>query len=119
MNDLSHPNVVQLIGVCAQFRQDNPQSFYFGCGITRLMFMIECISSAQTSVAATAHTVRPCSACGFSLNFTISCKYLQDCFGAVQRQSAKGNAEKALFVRGSHGHGPRIRPWHLLRALYW
>lgn len=30
MNDLSHPNIVQLIGVSAQFKQDNPQSFYFG-----------------------------------------------------------------------------------------
>jgi serine/threonine protein kinase len=30
MNNLSHPNVVQLIGVSAQFKQDNPQSFYFG-----------------------------------------------------------------------------------------
>jgi len=30
MNDLSHPNVVQLIGVSAQFKQENPESFYFG-----------------------------------------------------------------------------------------
>lgn len=118
MNGLSHPNVVQLIGVCAQFRQDKPQSFYFGCVINRVMFMIEYISSAQMSVAATSHTELPCFACGFLRNFTISCAHLQDCFGAVQRQSAKGHAEKALFVRGAHGHGPRIRPWHLLRALY-
>lgn len=34
MNDLSHPNVVQLIGVSAQFTKENPQSFYFGYAIT-------------------------------------------------------------------------------------
>lgn len=31
MNDLSHPNVVQLVGVSADFKSDNPQNFYFGC----------------------------------------------------------------------------------------
>ena len=30
MNDLSHPNVIQLIGVSAQFSGTNPESFYFG-----------------------------------------------------------------------------------------
>jgi hypothetical protein len=30
MNDLSHPNVVQLVGVSAQFSTDNPEAFYFG-----------------------------------------------------------------------------------------
>lgn len=30
MNNLSHPNVVQLIGVSAQFNNDRPENFYFG-----------------------------------------------------------------------------------------
>lgn len=40
MNDLSHPNVVQLIGVSAQFKQENPQSFYFGYYIQPITFSL-------------------------------------------------------------------------------
>lgn len=115
MNNLSHPNVVQLIGVSAQFRQDNPESFYFGCVIN---ISCSCLNASALMRGALQRQTRKCSACIFLQTFTLWFMYLQDCIGAVQRQYAKGNAKKALFVRGAHGHGPRVRPWHLLRAFY-
>jgi len=73
MNNLSHPNVVQLIGVSAQFTEKNPQSFYFGYAIYSVIFVIKSSSA----------WIRASRVAKFCTQFTLSYACLQDCTGAL------------------------------------
>ena len=104
MNDLSHPNVVQLVGVSADFKSDNPQNFYFGCEHSTSTPLVSAGFCYSLSIKWMLDGLQIPSSKDYEPFIILTFMKLQHRVGAVQRQSAKEFAEEKVFLCRSHEH---------------